>query len=425
MLPVTGANKLRINCYRVTLRVKGPGGHDSDAKERSVISEQVHLFVLDDNGIVFSERSQKVFALNTTATLIWCWLEQGVTTSEIVGRLAEGAGLSDAESADHIERLMTQWRADGLMDGGKEITPVDARVAPDEPIPELPDLPAQLYQFTDERRYKLLDTTFVVRFASTALAELAHSCFRHLTDAGATPPDAIFGVAETQGGYLVLQNGEAARWCDEVRLVVPVLKHLIAAYAIDRSRYLLNVHAGVVGTAQGCLLLPGVAGSGKSTLTAALVKKGYTYFSDEHGLLEHESLWARAVPLALCVKSTGSEVVGELFPELMSLPMHKRFDNKIVRYMPPPGHDEDASALRRPVQAVIFPQYDPCAETNLTPMSKVEALYRLMEHCSVIPEWFDRGKVARLVEWISDLDCHSLRYSSLKVAVELIGQRWR
>jgi hypothetical protein len=58
-------------------------------------------------------------------------------------------------------------------------------------------------------------------------------------------------------------------------------------------------------------------------------------------------------------------------------------------------------------------------------MSKVEALCRLMEHCAVIPEWFDHRKVARLVEWISDLDCHSLRYSSLKVAVELIGQRWR
>ena len=388
-------------------------------------AEGVHLFVLDDNGIVFSERSQKVFALNTSATLVWCWLEQGVATSEIAQRLAEGAGLSLCDSTGHLERLLTHWRAHGLLEGGEDAPTANRRLMPDEQKPDLPDLPAQRYEFSSEQRYRLLDTAIVVRFTCAAVADLTQSCFRHLADTGAAAPDAVFAVAETLGGYLVLQNDEPKRWCEDISLVVPVVKHLIAAYAIDRSRYLLNVHAGVVGTARGCLLLPGVAGSGKSTLTAALVKKGYAYFSDEYGLLEHESLMARAVPLPWCVKSTGSEVVAELFPELLTLPTHKRFDNKIVRYMPPPGLGEDLSSLRRPVQAIIFPHYDPCAETALTPLPKVEALYRLIEHCLVIPEWFDHRKVARLVEWVSDLDCHSLAYSSLKVAVELIARRWR
>ncbi len=388
-------------------------------------AEGVHLFILDDDGIVFSERTQQVFALNTAATVVWCWLDEGLGATEIAGRLAEGAGLSLSDSASHVTRLLDQWRAQGLIEGGQEAPPASCRSLTDEPEADLPDLPAEVPEFSGQQRYRLLDTTFVIRFTCSTVADLARSCFHHLADDGTAPPDAEFGVAEVNGGYLVSQNGEAKRWCDDIRFVVPVVKHLIAAFVINRTHYLLNVHAGVVGTTEGCLLLPGVAGSGKSTLTAALVKKGYTYFSDEHGLLEHDSLAARAVPLSFCVKSSGSEVVAALYPELMALPEHIRFDNKVVRYMPPSGLPEGLLDTRRPVEAIIFPHYGPLAETRLTPLRKVEALHQLMAHCLVVPEWFDRRKVTRLVEWISDLDCYNLTFSSLKVAVELIARRWR
>ncbi len=388
-------------------------------------AEGVHLFILDDDGILFSQRAQKVFALNTSATLIWCWLDQGVTEPEIARRLAEGSGLPLSDSTGHLEQLLDQWRAQGLIEGGEDVAQANGRLLPDEPEAELPDTSGRVPEFSCEQRYRLLDTTFVIRFTCPTVAGLVESCFRHLTDDGATPPDADFGVAETNPGYLVLQNGEAKRWCEDIHLVVPVVKHLIAAFVMNRTRYLLNVHAGVVATRRGCLLLPGVAGSGKSTLTAALAKKGYTYFSDEYGLLEHDSLAVRAVPLPLCVKSSGSEVIAELYPGLMALPAHTRFDNKVVRYMPPPGPQDGVLDLRRPVEAIIFPRYDPLAETCLTPLRKVEALHRLMEHCLVVPEWFDHHKVARLVEWVSGLDCHALTFSSLKVAVELIARRWR
>ncbi len=388
-------------------------------------AEGVHLFILDDDGILFSQRAQKVFALNTSATLIWCWFDQGITAPEIAHRLAEGSGLPLSESTDHLEQLFDQWRAQGLIEGGEDVPQANVRILPDEPEAELPDMPARVPEFSCEQRYRLLDTTFVIRFTCPTVAGLMESCFQHMTDDGTAPPDADFGVAEANTGFLVLQNGEAKRWCGDVHLVVPVVKHLIAAFVMNRTRYLLNVHAGVVGTKEGCLLLPGVAGSGKSTLTAALTKKGYTYFSDEYGLLEHDSLAVRAVPLPLCVKSSGNEIIAALYPGLMALPEHTRFDSKVVRYMPLPGPQADVLDLRRPVEAIIFPHYDPLADTRLTPLRKVEALHRLMEHCLVVPEWFDHHKVARLVEWIAGLECHDLTFSSLKVAVELIARRWR
>jgi hypothetical protein len=46
------------------------------------------------------------------------------------------------------------------------------------------------------------------------------------------------------------------------------------------------LHAGAVGYAGRAIVLPGVAGTGKTTLTAALVRAGATYLSDEYALID-------------------------------------------------------------------------------------------------------------------------------------------
>ena len=42
------------------------------------------------------------------------------------------------------------------------------------------------------------------------------------------------------------------------------------------------------------------------------------------------------VPLAVCVKSTGWDLMSRYYPDIHSLPMHRRDDGKQVQYVPPP-----------------------------------------------------------------------------------------
>ena len=65
----------------------------------------------------------------------------------------------------------------------------------------------------------------------------------------------------------------------------------VADHAPDR----VFVHAGVVAIAGHGLVLPGTSFAGKTTLTAALVRAGATYFSDEYAVLDAEG---RAHPYA-------------------------------------------------------------------------------------------------------------------------------
>ncbi len=57
-------------------------------------------------------------------------------------------------------------------------------------------------------------------------------------------------------------------------------------YTAEMAPNRLFVHAGVVGWQGKAILLPGRSYSGKSTLVAALLQAGATYYSDEYALLD-------------------------------------------------------------------------------------------------------------------------------------------
>ena len=57
-------------------------------------------------------------------------------------------------------------------------------------------------------------------------------------------------------------------------------------YVAERARRRLFVHAGVVGWQGKAIVIPGRSYSGKSSLVAALVKAGATYYSDEYAVLD-------------------------------------------------------------------------------------------------------------------------------------------
>jgi hypothetical protein len=57
-------------------------------------------------------------------------------------------------------------------------------------------------------------------------------------------------------------------------------------YVAQSARRRVFVHAGVVGWRGRAILLPGHSAAGKSSLVAALVRAGATYYSDEYAVLD-------------------------------------------------------------------------------------------------------------------------------------------
>jgi hypothetical protein len=109
----------------------------------------------------------------------------------------------------------------------------------------------------------------------------------------------------------------------------------------------------------------------KSSLTAALIRAGFMYLSDEVALLEENTLHVRPVPVSLCLKNSAWDLLATRYPEIRDLAIHHRWDGKIVRYLNPPaatlGPEPDRS---HPVRWIVFPRYAPDVQTTLRPLGK-------------------------------------------------------
>jgi hypothetical protein len=188
--------------------------------------------------------------------------------------------------------------------------------------------------------------------------------------------------------------------------------------AINAQDFLFYIHSGVVGTGASCVLLPAAAGSGKSSLTAALIHRGFRYFSDEAALIAATTFHVSPMPLAICIKSTGWDLMARYYPEIWSLPVHVRSDGKVLRYIPPPA--DTAEQMPMPVRHIIFPRYEQDAATRLERVKRSEALGRLMGECYALRQRLDHKNVRQLVRWIAGIECYELTFSSLETAAHLV-----
>jgi len=271
------------------------------------------------------------------------------------------------------------------------------------------------------RHYRLLGTQFCLRLQSIAQDARVHAALAHLETSVPAVVDVVLDLLEADGDHLLCEDVLPVGHCAALDQVVPMVKARVRQAAINRHRYFMAIHAGVVARGERCLLLPGAPGRGKTTLTAALSREGFRYFSDEFAILEEKTLRVCPVPLGLTVKPGAVGPLIPYYPEIERLPEHTREDGQLVRYLSPPrdpaGWRESAS-----VGWIVFPMYAPDAVTALRPVSKPDTLRRLLQECLVLPERLDRAGVEGLVRWMREVSCHELPMSSLGDAVRLLKE---
>jgi hypothetical protein len=126
-----------------------------------------------------------------------------------------------------------------------------------------------------------LGSTLDVVVEDGAALDLLKDLFTDLTSPRRDPaplPDALVLVLGS-GPWLVSSPGHNATAHDEQQLVAAALAAVNLTFVA--TTHLLALHAGVLVRGDRVLVLPGPSGRGKSTLTAALLRRGWLYVSDE------------------------------------------------------------------------------------------------------------------------------------------------
>jgi uncharacterized protein (UPF0276 family) len=269
------------------------------------------------------------------------------------------------------------------------------------------------------RLYRVLTTTFSIRVESDALARHIDRALAHL-QCSAGAPDVTLKVRASGPDWIVLDDDVEAHRCRRPEEVLPIIKQRLRETATNRHDYVIKVHAGVTSLGGACVVLPGSAGSGKTTLTAGLIRAGATYFSDELALLEGRGLAVRPFLLTLTVKDGSLAALGRLYPEIEGLTVHLREDHVRVRYLPRPTTSLPADDEALPVRWMVFPRYDAAARTALRPLDRAAALEKLLAEAHIPPERLDRHTAESIVRWMRTVDCFDLDMSSLVSAVDLV-----
>jgi hypothetical protein len=113
--------------------------------------------------------------------------------------------------------------------------------------------------------------------------------------------DGRFAILERDDGYEVSLNGESKHRHGDRELALGLLDAQIRAYVAFHAPDAVFVHAGVVGHGGGAIVIPAPTFSGKTTLVAALVRAGATYYSDEFAVIDAQGR-VRPYPKPLSIR---------------------------------------------------------------------------------------------------------------------------
>lgn len=182
----------------------------------------------------------------------------------------------------------------------------------------------------------------------------------------------------------------------------------------------LIIHAAVVER-NGCgLILPAPPGSGKSTLCAGLVNRGWRLLSDELALIDPATGMLQAIPRPVSLKNGAIEVIGQFAPGAVLGPVVHETTKGRVAHMQPPEDSIRSSGRNALPRLVVLPKYEPGSPPRLEALTRGTALMQLAENAFNYNLHGRRG-FETLATVIDGCDCYRFTYSRLDDAAGLFA----
>ena len=183
----------------------------------------------------------------------------------------------------------------------------------------------------------------------------------------------------------------------------------------------LIVHGATVERNGFAAILPAPPGSGKSTLCAALVSRGWRLLTDELTLVSPSSGWIAPLARPISLKNNSIDVVQEYAPQEVFGPKIYNTIKGTIAHMGPPSesvarmHDEAAPGW------LIFPKYQAGASTRVELLPKGQTFMRLSSGLVNYPVLGAAG-FETLTRLIDQTECYNFTYSNLDEAMAWFGQ---
>ena len=208
----------------------------------------------------------------------------------------------------------------------------------------------------------------------------------------------------------------------------PVFEPLPLAQAMPLAEWALNwcvgsnahqflvLHAAAIEREGVAAVLPAPPGSGKSTLCAGLIHRGWRLLSDELALLSLSTGQLVALVRPVSLKNASIDLIRGFAPgSVFSAVTHGTTKGSVAQMRVAP---DDLRRVDEPADPawVVFPRYVADAQATLAPRDKADSMLQLSRNA------FNSGVTGRegfhaLADLVGRCDCYDFRYSRLDDAV--------
>ncbi|RLA68687.1 MAG: hypothetical protein DRG09_07475 [Epsilonproteobacteria bacterium] len=362
-------------------------------------SKALYAFAMDESLLVYSEDTQNVYGFEKGNASLFLQIDELISNyscEEIM------------EKFPTVDTTIVKQMCDLL--SGKETA---------DNLEYESDREFGTYTEDDLKRhyYQVEDIVFAIHYPNEAFYKHLHPVFEYLYTDNPTGKNMVsidlVKCDDLWGIYL--NNMLVETPITEARLATFIQEKMMT-FTYQAQRYLLSMHAGSVEKNANVIIMPAVAESGKTTLTAALLHHGFDLFSDEVTSLDYEGT-VHPLPFCMNIKEGSWKVLSSMYPSLNTSDVHGRYDGQNIRFLPP----VNIHSHRQKASHIIFPKYTPNAKTTLLKITAKEALYKIKEAGYQVQENMDQNKFELILRNLVSLPKYTLVYSSLDEAIAVIN----
>jgi hypothetical protein len=188
-------------------------------------------------------------------------------------------------------------------------------------------------------------------------------------------------------------------------------------YLLLGASVVTDLHAGCVSKNGKGILLCGDSGAGKTTLSYACARAGWTYTSDDTSYLINRSIVPRVIGHAHRVRFRPA--AKELFPELERREITPRMEGKASIEVPMSELPTIDAATEATVSSIVYLNRHPGAKAALTPLPERTATERMCKELYSAGEI--RTKHEKVLEILASIPTFELQYCELDQAIEKLA----
>ena len=146
------------------------------------------------------------------------------------------------------------------------------------------------------------------------------------------------------------------------------------------SQHILVLHAAAVARGNRAAILPAPPGSGKSTLCAALVNRGWRLLSDELTLISLETGQVMGLARPVNLKNASIDIIRAYAPDaFLTQPVHDTTKGTVALMAPTAASVEAVDTPATPTW-MILPRYRAGADATLSPMGSGNAFLQIADN---------------------------------------------